>query len=289
MESSTEFNSGRLFVAEQVFRLHREEYEALFESLPPLDDPDRFPQLSPEMAGCDPGPEETAPCRGKPGAANYDDMTREDRDVVTRVTVNIAKSIAAYVTSLRCGESRFDAWLDGDERALTRAEQRGAALFVGAAGCVQCHSGPRLTDGQFHNVGLRPSPVAVAIVDSDDPGASLGTVLSLEDPLSSAGAFSDGDRRVLPAKVDASLEGAFKTPTLRCIAEQPSFMHTGQMESLEHVVTFFVRGGDPAGYPGTNELSPLDLDERQRADLVAFISALMGPGPDLSLLAPDPD
>jgi cytochrome c peroxidase len=94
---------------------------------------------------------------------------------------------------------------------------------------------------------------------------------------------------VLPSSVDASLEGAFKTPTLRCIAEQPSFMHTGQMESLEHVVTFFDRGGDLAGFPGTNELVPLDLNQSERADLVAFIGALMGPGPDDTLLVEDPE
>jgi hypothetical protein len=47
----------------------------------------------------------------------------------------------------------------------------------------------------------------------------------------------------------------------------------------------FARGGDrPGGYPGTSELVPLDLDERDRADLVAFLEALDGPGPDAALL-----
>jgi cytochrome c peroxidase len=79
-------------------------------------------------------------------------------------------------------------------------------------------------------------------------------------------------------------EGAFRTPTLRCIADQPSFMHTGQMRTLDVVVRFFSRGGDPSGYPGTNELLPLNLGDREQADLVAFLRALQGPGPDAALL-----
>src|SRR5689334_13134413 len=38
MESNREFNSGRLFVAEQIFRAHRAEYEAIFGPMDALDD-----------------------------------------------------------------------------------------------------------------------------------------------------------------------------------------------------------------------------------------------------------
>jgi cytochrome c peroxidase len=85
--------------------------------------------------------------------------------------------------------------------------------------------------------------------------------------------------------VAAELEGAFRTPTLRCAASHPSFMHTGQITSLEQAVVFFDRGGDPSGaYPGTNELHAIGLSVRERADLVAFMGALAGPGPDAALL-----
>ena len=204
------------------------------------------------------------------------------------MAVNTAKAIAAYVTQLRCGSSRFDAWLDGDTSALSRAEQRGAALFVGRAGCATCHSGPQLTDGAFHNVGLRPSTVATAFTDTDDRGAAVGLASAHGDPLGADGDYSDGPRGTLPAVV-AAHEGAFKTPTLRCIANQPSFMHTAQIRTLANVVDFFDRGGDQVGFPGTNELSavgPLGLGERDRADLVAFMGALQGPGADAALLAP---
>ena len=47
---------------------------------------------------------------------------------MTRVTVNAAKAIAAYVRQLRCGPSRFDQWLDGDDDRARRerAARRGA-------------------------------------------------------------------------------------------------------------------------------------------------------------------
>jgi cytochrome c peroxidase len=289
MESATEFNSGRLFVAEQIFRLHRDEYEALFGALPPLDDEDRFPPLSPKEAGCDEGPEETAACRGKPGYPDYDTMDLSDQDLVTRVSVNMAKAIAAYVTELRCGPGRFDAWIDGDDSALTRAERRGAALFVGRARCATCHSGPYLSDFGFHNVGLRPATVAVAFTDTDDRGAAEGIAAALHDPLSSFGVYSDGDRGALPDRTGTKLEGAFKTPSLRCVASRPSFMHTGQMRTLEEVVGFFDRGGDGAGFPGISELSPLGLTDLELADLAAFLHSFEGPGPDAHLLEPPPN
>ena len=291
MESNREFNSGRLFVAEQIFRLHRAEYEAIFGAMPRFDDPGRFPQLTPDTAGCvevNTSKGSKFACRGLPGdAADYDSMTPADQTLVSVSAVNAAKALEAYVRELRCGPSRFDAWLDGDQSALTRGEQRGAALFVGRAGCVTCHDGPRLTDDAFHNVGLSPAVVAVAIQDTDDRGAALGIEQALLDPTSTSGSLSDGDRHALPSAPGPELEGAFRTPSLRCNADHPSFMHTGQFTALDQVLAFFDRGGDGAGhYPGTNELTPLGLTELEQADLAAFLGALGGPGPNSALLIP---
>jgi cytochrome c peroxidase len=291
MESSKEFNSGRLFVAQQIFRLQRVRYEAVFGALPPLSDSARFPALTPEQAGCQQlmtrtGVVET--CRGKPGdSADYDHMAEADQRAVTQVAVNAAKALSAYVRQLRCGRSRFDAWLDGDASALDEAEQRGAGLFVGRGKCNDCHSGPRLSDGKFHNLGLAPAEVAVAFIDANDRGAADGVAQALSSPLNTRGVFSDGDRGVLPANVDPALLGAFRTPTLRCIAKQPSFMHTAQLRTIEQVIAFHDRGGDPAGSsPGRSELTPLGLSEREQSDLAAFLRALQGPGPEAGLLAP---
>jgi cytochrome c peroxidase len=289
MESERELNSSRLFVAQQLATNHREAYEAIFGALPPLGDAARFPPLAPEETGCI---ERTTmmgveyDCRGRPGdGAEYDGMAAEDQVVVTQMMVDAGKAIGAYLRALRCGPGRFDAWLDGDRSALDESELRGARLFVGRAGCVSCHSGPLLSDGTFHNVGMAPAPVAVAIIDVNDRGAAAAIPEALADPLSTPGAFSDGDREKLPAAAGPEHEGAFRTPTLRCIARQPSFMHTGQLRTLSGVVAFFSRGGDRSGFPGASELTPLELTDEDRADLVAFIGSLDGPGPDASLLS----
>lgn len=293
IESNREFNSGRLFVAEQLFRLYRSEYESVFGSMPPFDDENRFPQLTGDSAGCvevHTTSGSVFKCRGVPGdGADFDGMDATDRELVTVAAVNATKALGAYVRELRCGPGRFDAWLDGDATALDASEQRGAALFVGRARCVTCHSGPRLSDGAFHNVGLSPAVVAVAIEDDDDHGAATGVAEALADPMSTAGKYSDGDRQALPVAPRPELEGAFRTPTLRCVASHPSFMHTGQLTSLAQVMAFFARGGDAAGhYPGTNELTPIDLDAGDRAALAAFLATLTGPGPNPELLVAPP-
>ena len=289
LESSLEMNSSRLYLAERIFASYRADYEAVFGELPPLDDAERFPQLTAEMTGCElkRGTDPSAKCagRGVPGDAGaYDSLSAADQDAVTQVVVNFGKALGAYERLLHCGTSRFDAWMAGDESALSASEQRGAQLFIGAGKCVSCHSGPFFSDQQFHNVGLRPTAVAVVFIDQDDSGASVGLEAALADPLNSLGKFSDGDDGRLPASVPPEMLGAFRTPTLRCVARRPSFMHTGQLKTLTDVVAFFTRGGDHFGFLGVNELSELPLTLEQEQDLVAFLGTLEGPGPAAELL-----
>jgi cytochrome c peroxidase len=291
IESPVEMNSSRLYVAQQMFARHRDEYEAIFGKLPPLDDAQRFPPLSAEVTGCRPSTVDTeVTCNGTehgvPGdEAEFDGLSAADQDLVTEVVVNMGKALGAYQRLLSCGPSRFDRWLHGEANALNESERRGAQLFVGRADCASCHSGPFLTDQKFHNVGLQPKPVAVVFIDSDDSGAAVGLAAALEDPLNVKGRFSDGDDGRLPAAVDAEkMLGAFRTPSLRCVAQRPTFMHTGHMSSLGAVVDFFARGGDPFGFLGKSELTPLDLNAEDKADLLAFLRTLDGPGPARELL-----
>jgi len=292
LEHSNEMNSARLFVAEQVFRLHRKEYEALFGAMPPLGDGVRFPQLTAERAGCKPQLRAREICHGVPGdGAEYDGLSPADQLAVTRVVVNLGKAVEAYLRKLSCGRGRFDAWVAGDESALSEAERRGALLFTGKAGCVSCHTGPTLSDERFHNVGLFAQTVSVIVSDAGDLGASVGLAQSLADPLNAKSAFSDAPLRSpsgfgaagLSANPPAS-EGSFRTPKLRCVSARPSFMHTAQLRTLDEVVAFFDRGGHPFGYPGKSELKPLGLSAQERADLVAFLKSLDGPGPERLLL-----
>ena len=83
---------------------------------------------------------------------------------------------------------------------------------------------------------------------STDPLSTRGRVQRRRSPRAARG----GERR--------RSKGAFRTPTLRCTSQQPSFMHTAQMTALDQVVAFFDRGGDRVGgYPGTSEIAALGL------------------------------
>jgi cytochrome c peroxidase len=289
IESPVEMNSSRLYVAEQVYALYRSDYEATFGAMPPLSDAARFPQLTSDQTGCQPSTVDAEPTcngtrHGMPGdGAEFDGLAPADQDAVTRVVVNVGKAIGAYERLLRCGAGRFDQWVQGLPDALSRSEQRGAKIFVGPGKCVDCHSGPFLSDQRFHNVGLQPATVAVVFLDADDHGALAGLAASIADPLNVRGAFSDGDDGRLPASVGPAFDGAFRTPILRCGARRPSFMHTGQFSTLSQVVAFFGRGGDAFGYPGTSEIVPLALTAQDQRDLVAFLGTLEGPGPDVDL------
>src|SRR5262249_5151466 len=154
---------------------YRAEYEAVFGAMPPLDDAARFPPLTPATTGCQGAGTTPTACHGKPGdGAEYDRMAAADQDAVTQVMVSFGKAIAAYERTLRCGPGRFDAFVQGDQGALSAAEQRGAKVFLGAGNCAGCHSGPYFSDQKFHDVGLHAVTVATTIIDPDDQGAAVG-------------------------------------------------------------------------------------------------------------------
>jgi cytochrome c peroxidase len=291
IESPVEMNSSRLFVAEQLARKYRSDYEAVFGTMPAFDDAQQFPQLTAPLAGCEPkSPGAPMPTcdgtyHGAPGDhAEYDGLAAADQQAVNFAVVNMGKAIGAFERKLSCGPSRFDQWMHGSADALDASEQRGAALFVGKGACASCHSGPYMSDQKFHDVGLAPKPVGVVFADRNDLGASAGVAAAIADPLNTRGIYSDGYDGRLPKTVTPNLDEAFKTPMLRCVSMRPSFMHTAQVRTLALVVDFFNKGGDGPGLMGTNELKPLNLSADDEQDLVNFLGTLTGPGPDASLL-----
>jgi cytochrome c peroxidase len=293
IENPLEMNSSRLFVAQWIATHYKAEYEAIFGmgALDPLSDPERFPVLTADTTGCKLTqtidhpralpPDPLYECHGMPGdGAEYDSMAPADQEIVTRVVVNAGKAVAAYERLLSCGQSRFDAWVHGDEGALTVSEQRGLALFVGKAKCTECHAGPFLTDQKFYNVGLEEKPTQINIFNGNDRGAAADLPSAASDPVGISTPFSDGDDGRMPSDVGPHYEGAFRTPSLRCVARRPTFMHSGLLRSLEEVVAFFNRGGDPHGtYLGDSVSKPLGLSAEEEADLVAFLEALDGDAP----------
>jgi cytochrome c peroxidase len=286
IESVVEMNSSRLYVAEQLYQKYESIYESVFGPMPALSDATQFPPLSATLTGCQPKTPSAPPptCdgtfHGAPGDhAEFDGMTAANQTAVTRVVVNMGKALGAFERLLSCGSTPFDAWMNGGA-PISRPAQRGAALFVGRAGCVACHSGPFMSDQKFHNVGLSPQVVQQTFLDSNDQGAATGIAAALADPLNTLGPFSDGNDGRLPATTTAAMVGAFRTPILRCVSQRPTFMHTGQLGTLAAVVDFFNNGGGAIGYPGTDEIHALGLSGLDESDLVAFLESLSGPGAD---------
>jgi cytochrome c peroxidase len=159
--------------------------------------------------------------------------------VVSQAT--IVKALASYVRSLISPPTRFDAWIEGDAQALSRAETRGFALFTGKGGCVLCHAGWRFTDDRFHDIGLASSDRGQGAAPV--PGGGFGAI-------------------------------AFKTPGLREAAHTAPYMHDGSLATLPAVLGHY--GG---GFRKRPSLAPhmnraLRLSPRERADLLAFLGTL---------------
>ena len=158
----------------------------------------------------------------------------------------VSKAIASYERTVVSRNSRFDRWIRGNRKAMTRQEIRGFKLFVGRAKCADCHSAPNFTDDGFHNVGLK----------------SFGQ--------------SDPDMGRYAQRPLKLMKGAFKTPTLRDITRTAPYFHDGSAKTLEEVVDHYSRGGDVK-----DNLSPsmkkLDLCVSEKEDLVAFLKTLTSP------------
>ncbi|MDI3340652.1 MAG: cytochrome c peroxidase [Sphaerobacter sp.] len=283
LESPVEHGGTRTQYARLIAEHYRAEYEAIFAPLPA----DAELQRLPEAAG---------PVADPAARAAWEAMRPEDRDLVTRIYVNMGKAIAAYLRQIRPGASRFDAYVEalrrGDEAgmaaALSADEVAGLRLFIGKAGCTECHSGPLFTNHEFHNVGV---PAAAGL--PADRGRALGAAQVLADEFNCTSPYSDArpedcaELRFL--KHDApELEGAFKTPTLRNVAERAPYMHAGQFATLRDVLDHYNRV--LAAAVGHSELQPLHLSETELAQLEAFLRALSAP-PQVpaDLLAPPAD
>lgn len=168
---------------------------------------------------------------------------------------NIARALAAYVRTIRSGDSPFDRYQFGDRAALSEQQAQGATLFFGRANCWRCHAGPTLSDELFHNTGV-----------AWRPAGGFTSSAPLAEPRD-AGRFIVTDK---PADL-----GAFKTPTLREVARTAPYMHDGSLATLEDVVDFYSDGGQPNPHLD-RRIQRLGLTADEKAALVAFLRALSG-------------
>jgi cytochrome c peroxidase len=259
-EAGVIFNSSRLRVAHVVYDQYQSEYDAVFTStpLPDLSDMGRFPAT------------------GRPGDAAWDNMDADDQEAVNVILANVGKALEAYQRQLIGGPSDFDRFVAGDETAMSAAAQRGFQLFVGGAGCADCHSGPLFSDQSYRNLGLEPT-------DGDRGRYDIISAIA-EDPFNGAGDYSDdtvaGQAFLddVEAQTD-NLMGRFRVPTVRDAARSAPYMHNGSIATLDDLIDFYDAGGNGipnAQLAGDRDalIVPLNLTDDEKADLRAFIYAL---------------
>ena len=278
LEDAVEHGGNRTRYAHLVAEHYRKDYESLFNAMPRIDS-------LPRDAGPNGSADEKAPWAA---------MDTRQRDNVSRVFSNMGKAIAAYEKSLQHEPSRLDRYVDavvsGDPAAqgmLRANEVRGLRLFIGKAQCAGCHNGPLFTDQQFHNTGVAPRDAAMP-----DRGRAAATAKVRGDEFNCLGPFSDAqpnqcqELRFMVSD-DPALEGAFKTPGLRGVAQRAPYMHAGQLATLEQVVRHYVAAPHAAvghselthrhagGAAGTHaERAPIELTDAEVADLVSFLGTL---------------
>ena len=161
---------------------------------------------------------------------------------------DIAKALAAFQRTLVTESSPLDRFLMGDENALSAEARAGFELFRGEAGCIECHNGPLLSDGNFYRLGV---------------------------------SYQDEGRAVVTGKEEDRFR--FRTPSLRNVAETGPYMHDGSQETLDDVVTFYYREIPDTGpdglTPDTSALRGQSFSEIPL--LVEFLKSLSGKAPEI--------
>lgn len=168
---------------------------------------------------------------------------------------DISNAIAAFMEfEWRSDNAPFDAVLRA-EAYLPEPAATGMDLFYGEAGCASCHSGPFLTDHDFHAMGA--------------PQIGPGKAARFESHARDEGRF-----RVTGIADDLY---AFRTPSLRNVALTGPYGHAGAHSDLR---SFVVAHLDPAarleGYniaEATLPEFPVD-DARGLADRAAIAAAV---------------
>jgi cytochrome c peroxidase len=81
------------------------------------------------------------------------------------------------------------------------------------------------------------------------------------------------------------MQFAFKTPTLREVELRSPYMHDGSESNLDHVISFYDRGGDDKRASLAPEVTPLHLTVGEKQDLLEFLKTLTGPAAPVTIPA----
>jgi cytochrome c peroxidase len=243
LENAKEHGLTRVEVVRAVARDHRAAYEAVFGPLPRLD-------------GL---PRRASPLGDAAARRAWARMRPSDRHAVSLAFANVGKAIEAFERGIRPQPARFDRYVAG-AGVLSEQELAGLRLFVDEGHCVDCHSGPLFTNGEFHVTGR-----------TRDPGRAAALALVRADEFNCLGPFSDAPAedcavRFLPRTAH---RGAFKPPSLRNVTRRAPYLHAGQIATLGAVLRRYDEPPREA-----SELHALHLGDDQLDQLAAFLKTL---------------
>lgn len=186
---------------------------------------------------------------------SYPELFRAAFGISTPGEINkelVVRALAQFEQTLISSNSRFDQVVWQNKGWLTDAELRGKQLFffeesqlINHPGCSHCHFDPLFGDNSYRNNGLD------AVDDLAD--------------------FADLGRGAITGNLYDN--GKFRVPTLRNIALTAPYMHDGRMATLEEVLNHYGAGGHGVSNEDVN-IAPFELNEQQKADLIAFLHTL---------------
>ncbi len=271
-EGPTVQNGSRLQLAHVIFQHYRDDYNAAFPEWP----------LDPAIADF-----KRFPATGSPytDAANWNRLSPADKEIVNRVLVNYGKAIEAYLRNLVSRNAPFDRFVAGHHDAISHEAKQGLSLFIGKAGCIRCHYTPLFSDDDFHVIGLHIDTNLSPHADPTETGRAANQALICNPSVADGdfkvnGHFSDAPHTTRDGNLCRQTipPGLWRTEGLRQIAETAPYFHDGQAATLDDVIDFYDRGGDPVGtfLGGPKEIRALHFSSRQKEQLREFLKTLTG-------------
>ena len=136
------------------------------------------------------------------------------------------RAIAEFEFTLVFADAPIDRFARGDLTAMTLPEKKGALLFFGSAGCVQCHAvagraNEMFSDFEMHVIG----------VPQVAPRFGVGTGNVIFD-----GPGEDEDFGLEQITGNPADRYQFRTSPLRNAGVQPAFFHNGAFTRLEDAI-----------------------------------------------------
>ncbi len=218
-----------------------------------LEEQAKGPVTNPIEMGMDNFDEAMARVKAIPGYADlFKAAFPDDKQPMTED--NVAKAIAAFERTLITPGSPYDQYVKGDQEAMNEQQIKGMKTFA-EVGCTACHSGanfsgPKLEIGQGFYMKFPTFP-----------GTEYDKKYELSKDL--------GRYEVTQKDADKNM---FRVPTLRNIALTAPYFHNGAVPTLDEAVKVMAK----------TQLNR-DLSEQQVADLVAFLNALTGKFPAITM------